>query len=66
MKDKNRVTQMFCAAADGYNILVIVILRSKVTNIFRPLHAVVSEFPIPCMHQNNVWFDLNVSVLLIF
>ena len=66
MKDKDRVTLIFCAAADGYNNLVILILRSKVTNIFRPLRAVVSELHIPCMHQNNVWFDLNVSVLFIF
>ena len=65
IKEKDRMTQIFCTTSDGSQITLCAIKIIKVTRCFRLLCTIVSDLTIPLVLQKNAQFDSNMSVLFI-
>ena len=62
MKDKNRVTLIFCTSEDGDMVPLSVIGKSKNPHCFYPLRVIRKDMPMAYNIHKNALFYIDVSV----
>ena len=62
MKDKSRVTLIFCTAAYEEKVPLSVTGNSKNLHCFIPLREIRNDLTIAYNNKNNAWFDIDLSV----